>query len=168
MDSQKIEKANRQKTTVRVGKFAIIGASLSIFNFVVYTLLARLVFKDNSLLWIDSAISYSLSAILAYILHSKITWKERPITKRGVAMFFIWNAALSFLISPLLTWLFGFASFLYEFAFSISSALHLPFDYAFVESTGVFVLTTAVTMVLNYLFYDKLVFRDETPTDARN
>ena len=165
---QKSRKDHQNKTSARIGKFAVVGTILALFNFIVYTLLARLVFKNNSLLWADTIISCAVTTVLAYTLHSKITWRERPITKHGVVMFFVWNAALSFLISPLLTWLFGFASFLYEFAFSISSALHLPFDYAFVESTGVFVLTAAVTMILNYLFYDKLVFRDETPTDARN
>lgn len=154
----KRKKSGSTKTTVRVGKFAIIGIVLSVFNFLIYTLLARLFFKDNSWLWLDSAISYALSAILAYILHSKITWKERPVTKRGIAMFFLWNGITAFAISPFFTWLFGLIKPLYEFAFSISSAIHLPFDYAFVESTGVFILTAAVTMALNYIFYDKLVF----------
>ena len=153
-----IKKPTTTKTTVRVGKFAIIGVVLSVFNFLIYTALARLFFKDNSWLWLDSAISYALSAILAYILHAKITWKERPVTKRGIAMFFLWNGITAFLISPFFTWLFGLLKPLYEFTFNISSAIHLPFDYAFIESTGVFVLTAAVTMILNYIFYDKLVF----------
>ena len=157
----KQENDSQPKTTTRVARFAIIGTILALSNFAIYTTLARLVFKDNSLLWVGTIISYTITTILAYILHSKITWKERPITKRGIIMFFVWNAALSFLISPFLAWAFGFATFLYDFAFSISSAMHLPFDYAFVESTGVFVLTTAVTMVLNYLFYDRLVFGDK-------
>ncbi len=157
---EKIKKSNSTKTTVRVGKFAIIGVILSVFNFLIYTLLARLIFKDNSWLWLDSAISYSVAAILAYILHSKITWKERPITRHGVIMFFIWNGVMVF-VSLGLTWLFGKITPLYEFAYSISSAIHLPFDYAFVESTGIFGLTTVVAMVLNYIFYDKLVFGDK-------
>ncbi|MBR6965250.1 hypothetical protein IKH83_02990 [Candidatus Saccharibacteria bacterium] len=154
------DKNSQPKTTARVGRFAVIGTILALFNFTLYTTLARLVFKDNSLLWVDSIISCTTTTILAFILHSKITWKERPVSKHGIAMFFVWNGITSFLISPLLTWSFGFATFLYEFAFSIASAIHLPFDYAFVESTGVFVLTAAVTMVLNYLFYDRLVFGD--------
>jgi hypothetical protein len=36
--------------------------------------------------------------------------------------------------------------------------MHLPFDYDFVHSTGAFVLTSIVTMILNFLFYDKIVF----------
>ena len=148
----------RKTTSVRVGKFAIIGTILAIFNFAIYTFLARIVFNSNELLWLDIIISYTLATILAYILHSKITWKERPITKHGIVMFFVWNGITAIAISPFFTWLFGIITPLYEFAFNISSSIHLPFDYNLIESTGIFCLTTAVTMVLNYLFYDRLVF----------
>lgn len=155
------------RASIRVGKFAIIGAILALFNFAIYTLLARLVFNNNELLWIDSIISYTLATILAYILHSKVTWKERPVTKRGIAMFFLWNGITAIAISPLLTWLFGFLTPLYEFAHDICSSLHIPFDYDFVESTGIFCLTTAITMILNFFFYDKLVFGDSRPNQIK-
>ena len=125
-------------TRTRIVKFTVIGAILALTNFVIYTLLARLVFNNNELLWIDSIISYILATILAYILHSKITWKERSVTRHNVIMFFIWNGLLAITISPFFTWLFGFITPLYEFVFSISQNLHLPFDYNFIESTGIF------------------------------
>lgn len=149
-------------TSTRIGKFAIIGAILALCNFAVYTFLARVVFNSNELLWLDSIISYALATILAYILHSKITWKERPVTKRGIFMFFIWNGIAAFLISPFFTWLFGFIKPVYEFVYNILFALHLPLDYNFIESTGIFGLTTCITMILNYLFYNKLVFCNQT------
>lgn len=151
------------KTTVRVGKFAIIGVILALFNFTIYTFLARVIFNSNELLWLDSIISYTLATILAYFLHSKITWQERPVTKRGIVMFFFWNGITAIAISPLFTWLFGFITPVYEFTHNIFNTLHIPFDYNFVESTGIFCFTTAVTMVLNYFFYDKLVFGDQEP-----
>lgn len=152
---------SKPKTATRIGKFAIIGVILSLSNFAIYTFLARVVMNSNELLWVDSIISYTLAAILAYILHSKITWKERPITKHGVIMFFVWNGISALAISPFLTWLFGFITPVYEFAHNIFTAIHIPFDYNFVESTGIFCFTTAIVMVLNYLFYDKLVFGDQ-------
>ena len=144
----------------RVGKFTIIGAILTIFNFIVYTIIARVIINDNELLWIDSIISYCLATILAYILHSKVTWKERTPSKSGVINFFIWNGITGLAISPLLTWLFGSITPIYKLAFDFSSIIHLPFDYNFIESTGIFVFTTCITMILNYLFYDKFVFDD--------
>ena len=156
----------KPKTAVRIGKFAIIGIILSLFNFIVYTFLARVIFNSNELLWLDSIISYALATILAYILHSKITWKERPVTKRGIIMFFLWNGITAFLISPFFTWLFGSITPVYEFIHQICTNLHIPFDYNFVESTSIFCFTTAVTMILNYIFYDKLVFGSSKTSDT--
>ena len=153
------------KTTVRIGKFAIIGIILALFNFVIYTFLARVIFNSNELLWLDSIISYGLATILAYILHSKITWKERNVTKHSIIRFFIWNALLTFIINPGLTQLFSLFTPLYNFAYSIISALHLPFSYEFTLTTGAFVLTAIVTMILNFLFYDRFVFGKSNPSN---
>ena len=154
-------------TKTRIGKFIVIGIILTVFNFLVYTLIARLVLKNNDLLWLDSMVSYILATILAYILHSKITWQERCITKKGVFMFFLWNGITALLISPFFTWLFGLITPFYQFIHQVFSNLQVPFDYNFVESTSIFCLVTIVTLILNYLFYDKLVFgstKNPTPT----
>ena len=90
-------------TEKRVGKFIIIGLVLTLFNFIVYTFIARVIFNGNDLLWLDSIISYLLATILAYFLHSKITWRERPVTKHGILMFFLWNGITAVIISPLFT-----------------------------------------------------------------
>ena len=150
------------RVTVRVSRFTIIGIILAVFNFLIYTFLARVIFNSNELLWLDSIISYALATILAYLLHSRITWKERPVTHRGIIMFFVWNGITAILISPVLTWLFYLTTPLYEFLYNISLTLHLPFDYAFIESTSIFIFVNAITMILNYLFYDKLVFNTNT------
>ncbi|MBQ3347985.1 GtrA family protein [Candidatus Saccharibacteria bacterium] len=142
----------------RVGKFAIVGGLLSLFNFLIYTALARVIMNTNELLWLDSIIAYVLTTILAFIMHSKITWQERSITRHGIAMFFLWNGITGIIITPILTAFFGLITPFYQFAYHISSTMSLPFDYDFIESTSIFVLTTAVTMVLNYFFYDKIVF----------
>ena len=97
-----------RNTTKRVGKFTIIGIVLSIFNFLVYTFLARIIFSGNELLWLDSMISYALATILAYLLHSKITWKESYPGQSGIIKFFLWNFITALLVSPFFTWLFGF------------------------------------------------------------
>ncbi|MDO4742207.1 MAG: glycosyltransferase [Candidatus Saccharibacteria bacterium] len=142
----------------RTSKFIIIGTILALFNFLIYTFLAHIVFNNNDLLWLDSMISYVLATFLAYLLHSRVTWRERSPTKKGIFMFFLWNFLTALIISPLFTWLFGFLTPLYEFTHHLINFLPLSLEYDFVESTGIFVLTTLVTMILNYLFYDKLVF----------
>lgn len=153
-----VKKIKNSKTAKRVGKFTIIGIILAIFNFIIYTFLARVVFNSNDLLWLISIISYTLATILAYILHSKITWQERPVTKHGILMFFVWNGITAATISPFFTWLFSLIAPFYQFIFNLSQNLHLPFDYNFIESTTIFCLVSAITMILNFLFYDRLVF----------
>lgn len=155
------KKSGSTKASTRVGKYIVIGVALSAFNFIVYTLLAQLFFKNNDWLWLDSTIACAATAILAYILHSKITWKERPVSKRGIIMFFLWNGLLAFVICPFFTWVFGFIKPLYSFVFDVLSAIHLPIDYPLVESTVIFILTTIVVLILNYMFYDKLVFGNQ-------
>ncbi len=139
-------------------KYTFIGIFLAVFNFGLYTIIARYAINNNDLLWLSTLISSTITAILAYILHSKITWKERYPGKSGVIKFIIWNLAEAIIINPALTWFFGLFTFLYEFVFNIFQSIGIGFDFAFIESTGVFGLTAVVTMIINFLFYDKLVF----------
>lgn len=151
--------ASAPKTAVRASKFTVIGILLTLINFVIYTIFARTAFANRAdLLWLDSIISYLIATFVAYFLHSRITWRERRLDRITIIKFFIWNIAMAVIISPFFTWLFGLITPVYQFAFSISSALHLPFDYSFVQSTGIFGFTAVITMILNYLCYDKFVF----------
>ncbi|MBR3322082.1 GtrA family protein [Candidatus Saccharibacteria bacterium] len=150
-------------TTVRASKYTIVGIILTVFNFGLYTIIARII-NNNEFLWLATLISTLITTILAYILHSKITWKERNPGKSGIYKFFIWNIVAATIIGPIFTWLFTLITPLYEFTYNITATIHLPFDYNFVQSTGVFILTAIVSMVLNYLFYDRLVFGVSKPT----
>ena len=151
-------KEKSKKMVLRAGKYTIVGATVTLFNFVVYTIIAHAIVRNNDFLWIDSIVAYVMSAVLAYVLHSRITWKERKPGKYGVAKFFAWNLVGAVLISPVLTIFFGFWEPVYQFVFGVTSAMHLPLSYEFIESTGIFCFTTLITMILNYLFYDRLVF----------
>ena len=141
------------QTTKRAETYTIVGTVVTIFNFLVYTFIARVIFNNNELLWLDSIIAYLISTLLAYFLHSRITWKESRPSKKGITDFFVWNLITAIIISPLLTWVFSFATSIYNLTFSISSYFHLPFDYNFIESTEIFIFTTIITMIFNYTFY---------------
>lgn len=146
------------KTTRHATRYLFVGIAITIFNFGFYSILANLIIRNNDLLWLSTFISTAVTTIVAYLAHSKITWKERHVTKHSIIRFFIWNTLLAVAIGPWLTQLFSFITPLYEFAYSITSAIHLPFSYEFVLSTGAFILTAIVTMILNFLFYDRFVF----------
>lgn len=151
------------KTTARAGRYIIIGISLAIFNYGLYAILSNLIIKNNGLLWLSTFISTAATTILAYILHSKITWKERPITKTAIYKFLIWNALLAVAIGPWTTQLFSLITPLYQFAYNIFQTLHIPFSYDFTLTTGAFILTSIVTMILNFFFYDRFVFGKSKP-----
>lgn len=145
-------------TARRAGRYFFVGVAITLFNYCLYAILANLIIKNNDLLWLSNFIATAVTTIVAYFAHSKITWKERRVTKASIIRFFIWNAMLTVAIAPGFTQLFSLFTPLYDFAFNISSALHLPFSYDFVLTTGAFILTSIVIMVLNFLFYDRFVF----------
>ena len=150
------------KTSQHATRYFFVGVGVTAFNYALYAVIANLLIKNNDLLWLSNLIATVTTVIVAYIAHSKITWKERNVTKASIIRFFIWNAMLAIIISPSLTQFFSLFTPLYEFAYSITSAIHLPFTYEFVLTTGAFALTSIVIMILNFLFYDKFVFQKDT------
>lgn len=146
------------KTSQRTGRYLLVGITLTIFNYGFYAVLSNLIINNNNLIWLSTFIATAATTILAYILHSKITWKERGITKSAKYKFFIWNIILTVAVGPILTQLFSYITPLYDFAFNVTSSLHIPFSYNFVLTTGAFVLTSIVVMILNFFFYDRFVF----------
>ena len=151
-------KESETKTLKHAKRYLIIGIILTVFNYVLFTILSNLIINNENLLWLATLISTAVTTVLAYILHSKITWKERTITKTAIYKFFIWNGLLTFPIGPGLTQFFALFNPLYELAFNICQGLHLNFSYEFIQSTGAFALTTAVNIIMNFLLYDKFVF----------
>ena len=162
METKKSKTAESQQEDVKTSKHAtrylIIGTFLALFNYGLYTVLSNFIINNNDLIWLSSFIATAVTTVLAYILHSRITWKERPISKTAIYKFFIWNIMLTVAICPILTQLFSYITPLYDFAYNITSALHIPFTYEFVLTTGAFVLTTIITTLMNYFLYDRFVF----------
>ena len=139
-------------------RYLIVGISITVFNYTLYTVLSNLIIKNNDFLWVSTLIATLITTLVAYLAHSKITWKERNITKTAKYKFFIWNLMFAFAIGPWITQLFSLFTPVYDLAFNIFQNMHINFSYEFVQSTGAFVFTGIVTMILNFLFYDKFVF----------
>lgn len=158
---KKTEEPTEVKTSKRATRYLFVGITLTVLNYGLYTVLANFIIKNNECLWLSTLISTLITTIVAYLMHSKITWKERNITKTAIYKFFIWNLLLTFPIGPGLTQFFSLFTPLYEFAHSISQNLGLSFSYDFIQSTGAFIFTTIVTMIMNFLFYDKFIFGKE-------
>lgn len=146
------------KTSRHAVRYIIVGIIVTLFNYTLYTLLTNIIINNNDLIWLSAFIATAITTLVAYLLHSKITWKERTITKTAIYKFFIWNIMLTVLINPLFTQLFSLITPLYKLAFDIFQNLHIPFTYEFTLTTGAFALTSIVNMILNFFFYDKFVF----------
>lgn len=146
------------KTSQHALRYLFVGVGITLFNYVLFAIIANLIIKNNDFLWLSNLIATSITVIVAYIAHSKITWKERNVTKSSIIRFFIWNAMLAIIISPALTQFFSIFTPLYEFVFNITTAMRLPFSYEFILTTGTFILASGVIMILNFFFYDRFVF----------
>ncbi|MBR3269995.1 GtrA family protein [Candidatus Saccharibacteria bacterium] len=160
-EAKQAKKTADIKVSKRAGRYLIVGITLTLFNYGLYAILANVIFNNQELIWLSTLISTVATTFLAYFLHSKITWKERDITKAAIYKFFIWNAILAFAIGPWITQLFSYITPLYDLAYNICQAIHINFTYEFVQTTGAFVLASAVIMVINFLFYDKFVFGEK-------
>ena len=143
----------------RIFKFAGVGIMATIADYLCYQLALHTFLQGN--LAIAAIFAGVIATFVAYLGHSRITWKTRDPGRWGIVKFFLWNAFVVILVRPVLVWIFELLTFLYGFGFWLSGLLHLPFSYEFVESTGVYVLMTAVTMILNYIFYGRVVFGKE-------
>lgn len=154
-------------TSKHAFRYLIVGILVTGFNYALFAILSNLIIQNNDLIWLSNFIATAVTTIVAYFAHSRITWKERIVTKHSVIRFFIWNAMLTVAIAPGLTQLFSLFTPLYEFVFNITNAMHLPFSYEFVLTTGAFALNAFVIMIINFLFYDKFVFGKKKVTNER-
>lgn len=146
------------KTSQHAKRYFVVGLLITVFNYGLYSVIANFIIKNNDFLWASTLISTLITTLVAYFSHSKITWKERHITKTAKYKFFIWNLMFAFAIGPWITQFFSLFTPLYEFAHNISQNIGFGFSYNFIQSTGAFVFTGIVTMIINFLFYDKFVF----------
>ncbi|MBQ6396151.1 GtrA family protein [Candidatus Saccharibacteria bacterium] len=153
------EKQTGSQKKKKIGRYFVSGMANTLISYAIYEALALTVFRGE-LLPAASLVSGVVGILTGYFLHSQFTWKGREIGKKVLAKFFVWNVAISTVIKPALTAFFrlGVFGLLYKLAFDICQFIHIPFSYEFVESTGNFVLGTAVIMVINFLVYDRFVF----------
>ena len=72
-------------------------------------------------------------------------------------------------IRPILLAAFIHLTPIYDLAFSVSSALTLPFNYEFIANTGAFGFMAALILIYNYLVYDRFVFKsNQQPEEAKD
>ena len=134
----------------------MVGIIVTIVNYVMFLILAPIFGNGHWLTWAGAG---SVAVITALILHSSFTWKHRQSGRDEVIKFLIYNLFLITILQPSLGWFFDSAiwNWLYDFAFWLTSWVGWPVE--FVRRTGVFGMTATITMIVNFLVYDRLVFK---------
>lgn len=143
----------------KILKFAGVGFATTIFDYLIYELVVMLIFSGNTdMAGVSSAISGIAATFMAYFLHSRITWKDRNPGRYGIIKFFLWNMFVVLALRPVLSSLFDLLDPFSEFVYLIVGWIPLFSSYDFVDTTTIYVLMMLISMTLNFIFYEKLVF----------
>lgn len=145
------------KTGKRIGIFAIVGVLNTIFDYVLFMIFAG--FLSNVLASMASA---TFAMVVSFFLHKRFTWGDRKTSRSSMIQFIAVTALVMWGIRPVVIWGLtaastGFMEPLYGFAHFILGFL----SYDFVVKTGIFAIATLVTLTVNYIVYNKIIFRNE-------
>ncbi|MCL2371678.1 GtrA family protein [Candidatus Saccharibacteria bacterium] len=145
------------KAQKRVGIFAVVGAANTLFDYILFMVFTTFLANE-----ISSIIAATITTVIAFFLHRGFTWRDRKASRSSMIKFLTINAAVFWGVRTFVVWvltaastswlepLFGFAGWVLRF---------LPYD--FVVRTGIFGITTLITLTLTYFLYNKFVFPRE-------
>ena len=150
----------------KFSKFFGIGIITTLIEFIAYTIVARCI--SNNYLWLATLIGGIVGVISSFVLNTKFVWKDSKAGKSEALGVFGYGMIKTFVIKEFFTFIYGLITPIYELAFQISSAIKLPFDYDFIESTGVFGFTALSTMFITYFIYDKFIFNKKKKDSGKN
>lgn len=161
-----MQKNQLSNTLANKSRRPIIFLAVGIFNtladFLVFTLITQTIFEQNIAL--AGFLSGTLALLVAYATHSKVTWRERSMSRISILKFFVVTGFGMWVIRPTLLLIFSRMVTAFDFSHKISSSLGLPFNYGFIVNSISFCLMVIVILIYNYLSYDRLVF-NETKND---
>lgn len=143
--------------------FFFVGLFNTFIDFIIYTI-ATLVFGTPVTL--ATVLSGTISSISTFFTHGKITWQNQNLNKSSFIRFAVWCLIMVTMLRPFVAFVAEQLTPLYQFAFTITSFLHIPFSYNFVRNTGIFVIIAAVVMILNFTIYEKVVFKQKVKTPS--
>ncbi|MDR0979572.1 MAG: GtrA family protein [Candidatus Nomurabacteria bacterium] len=156
------------KTHKRIGIFALVGIFNTLFDYILFMIFAN--FLGNV---VASIVSATFAMIISFFLHKKYTWGDRKTSRASMLQFLVSTATVMWGVRPFAIWGLTAASTsfmapLYGFAHFILSFL----SYEFVVRTGIFAIATLFTLTINYIIYNKFIFRqhkdpaEKEPSDA--
>lgn len=145
--------------------FLAVGVINTLLDFLFYTLLTQTVFSSNIAL--AGFVSGTVALVIAFLNHAFITWRGASIDRQTPVRFFIVTGFGMWVLRPALLWLFTQPQQIYEWLYSISSSMGLPFSLDFITKTGAFGCMVIIVLIYNYFTYDRFVFRTKTDTPQK-
>jgi putative flippase GtrA len=138
--------------------FIGVGVLNTLLDFGFYTLLTHLFFSDKSAIWVAGILSGTVALCVAFATHSMVTWRHREVGVSTMIRFLVATGFGMWIIRPILLSIFVKLDVVYEWAYSLTQWLHIPWSYTFVANTGAFGLMAIIVLIYNFIVYDTYVF----------
>ena len=161
MPENKTKKEDGAKKELgQVVRFAIVGVSNFLVDFIIYNLLILFI-TNLSVTW-AGIISGTAAMINSFIFNKNFTFRAKKLSTFKLVMFFVLTAGGLYVIRPVViqfftqTWLWPS-----QIAYKVTTFLRLPLTQDFDRNNLALLAAIAVVLIYNYLVYKFYIFRDE-------
>ena len=144
----------------QVVRFAIVGVSNFLVDFVIFNLLSKYV-PSLSAVW-AGIISGTAAMINSFIFNKNFTFKAKNLSVFRLVLFFLITAFGLYAIRPAIIYFFT-QVWLWpsQIAYDVTSWLNLPFSKEFDTRNVALVIAIVLVLFYNYLMYKYFVFENE-------
>lgn len=159
-ESNKTNKQDGKREFGQVVRFAIVGVSNFLVDFIVYNLLLKFT-PGVSAVW-AGIISGTAAMINSFIFNKNFTFRARKLSLFKLILFFAITAFGLYAIRPVIIYFFT-KVWLWpsQTVYSMTSWLHLPFSREFDTRNVALVIAILIVLFYNYLTYKYFIFNDE-------
>lgn len=142
--------------------FLGVGMLNTLLDFVFYTIITSLFFKNENSIAIAGFVSGTFALLCAFTTHSLITWRDKHVNGRTMLKFILFTGFGLWVIRPLLLYVFISFSGLYEFITRLLHEIGVMVSYSFVANTMAFGFMIVILLIYNYVVYSRFVYTGES------
>jgi putative flippase GtrA len=159
-EHKKSKNQDGKKELGQVVRFAIVGVSNFLVDFIIYNLLLKFV-PGVSAVW-AAIISGTAAMINSFIFNKNFTFKAKNLTVYKLVLFFVITAFGLYAIRPLIIYFFT-KVWLWpsQVLYDATTWLKLPFSREFDTRNLALLIAILIVLFYNYIAYKYLVFNDE-------
>lgn len=154
------KKQASKKELGQIVRFAIVGVSNFLVDFVIFNALLRFA-PGVSAVW-AGIISGTAAMINSFIFNKNFTFKARNLSAFRLVLFFAITALGLYAIRPLIIYFFT-SIWLWpsQIVYDVTQWLRLPFSQEFDTRNLALLIAIVIVLFYNYLCYKYFVFKDE-------